>query len=50
MFYLMHSDEHRESRKLEKQWNVLQTKEKDKFPERDLNKMEVRDLPNRELK
>src|SRR3712207_828363 len=45
LFYLIHRNQHRESRKMKKQWNVFQTKELDRTPEIDLNEMEISGLP-----
>ena len=42
--------QHGESRKMKKQRNTFQTKEQDKSPETDLNKTEISDLYDRELK
>ena len=39
----------RESQELKKQGNVFQIKTQDKSPENNLNKIEINNLPNREL-
>ena len=50
LFYPVHRNQHRESRKMKKQRNMFQTKEQDKSPETNLNETEVSDLPDREFK
>ena len=50
IFYLMHRNQHRDSRKMKKQRNMFPTKEKDKTLDKDINEMEIRDLPDKEFK
>ena len=46
----MHRNQHRMSRKMEKQRNLVQTKEQDKISEKYINETERRDLINEHLK
>ena len=50
LFYLRHRNQHRELRIMKKQGTMFQTKEQDKSPETNLNKIEMSDLPDREFK
>lgn len=50
LVYLIHRNQHRELRKIMRQMNMFQTKEQDKISEKDLNKMKISDLPNKEFK
>ena len=49
-FYLIHRNQHRESRKMKKQRMMFQKKEQDKTSEKDLNGMEISDLPDKTSK
>lgn len=46
----MHRKQHRKSRKIKTQGNVLQTIEKYKAPETNINEIEIHDLPDRKFK
>lgn len=50
MFNLMSRNQYRESRKMRKQVDIFQTKEQDKFPETNLNEIEISDLLSRKFK
>lgn len=46
----MHRKQHRKSRKIKTQGNVLQTIEKYKAPETNINEIEIHALPDRKFK
>lgn len=50
LFYLRHRNQHRESMKMKKHRNMFQRKKQEKFPETDLNEIEISDLCDREFK
>ena len=49
-FYLIHGNKHREAAKLRRQRNMVQIKEQNKTPEKELNKMEIANLSDAEFK
>ena len=48
--YLIHRNKHREVTKLKRQRNMAQMKEENKTPEKELNKIEIANLSDAELK
>ena len=50
LFYLMHRNQHRESRKGKKQRNIFQMKEHSITSGKDLNETEISDLPDKAFK
>ena len=48
--YVIHRDKHREAAKMRRQRNMSQIKEKNKTPEKELNKMETSNLFDEEFK
>ena len=48
--YLIHRNKHREAAKMRRQRNMAQVKEQIKTPEKELNKMEIRNLSDVEFK
>ena len=48
--YLIHRNKHREAAKMKRQRNMAQLKEQIKTPEKELNKMEISNLPDAESK
>ena len=49
-FYLIHRNKHREAVKIRRQRNMAQMKEQIKSPEKGLNKMEISNLSDAEIK
>ena len=50
MFYLIHRNKQRETAKMRRQRNMVQMKEQIKTPEKELNKMDISNLSDTELK
>ena len=50
LFYLMHKNQRRESRKMKKQRNMFHRKEQDKTSEKDFNETKISNLPDKEFK
>ena len=48
--YLIHRNKHREAVKMRRQRNMVQLKEQNKTPEKELNKMEINNLSDAEFK
>ena len=48
--YLIHRNKHREAAKMRRQRNMAQMKEQIKFPNKELNKMEIINLSDSEFK
>ena len=48
--YLIHRDKHREAAKTRRQRNMAQMKELIKTPEKELNEMEISNLPDAEFR
>ena len=49
-FYLMYRNKHRKAAKTKRHRNIAQIKEQIKTPEKELNKMEISNLPDAEFK
>ena len=50
MAYLTHRSKNREAGKMRRQKKTFQTREQDQTPEKDINKMERSNLPDKEFK